>query len=46
LLLQWLLNDRRLNAWAVSVSLCAPAVIYLVFEKGLHVLMPAGIVFS
>jgi Na+/melibiose symporter-like transporter len=46
LFLQWLLNDRHVNAWMVSVSLCAPAMIYLLFEKGLNVLMPAGVVFS
>ena len=46
LLLQWLLNDRHLNGWVIGVSLCAPAIIYLVFERGLNVLMPAGLVFS
>lgn len=45
LFLMWYLNGRRFNVPLIVLSVASPVVLYFVFEKGLKVIMPSGILF-
>ncbi|MCF0254454.1 MAG: tripartite tricarboxylate transporter TctB family protein [Duodenibacillus sp.] len=45
LFLTWYLDGRRMSWPAAATALLCPAVIWAVFEKGLKVMMPSGLLF-
>ncbi|MCI5851412.1 MAG: tripartite tricarboxylate transporter TctB family protein [Sutterellaceae bacterium] len=46
LFLTWFLAGMRFTIPSVAVSIVMPILIYFVFARGLHVLLPSGIFFS